>query len=169
MNMKATGTRLVRYIRTLAAAQADNPCTDQQLVEQFATQREQASFAALVRRHGLMVLGVCRRVLGHEQDAEDAFQATFLELAKKAGTIRKQDSLSSWLHGVAYHIAQRLRAKETRRVVHERKAASRPSVDPADEVAWGEIRCLLDSELVRLPEKYRGPLVLCYLQGKTQD
>src|SRR5579875_2285407 len=169
MNMKATGTRLVRYIRTLAAAQADNPCTDQQLVEQFATQREQASFAALVRRHGLMVLGVCRRVLGHEQDAEDAFQATFLVLARKAGSIRKHDSVSSWLHGVAHRIAEKLRAKEVRRAFHERKAASRPAVDPAEDVAWREIRCLLDSELARLPERYRGPLVLCYLQGKTQD
>ncbi len=167
--MNATGTRLVRYIRTLAAAQADNPCTDQQLLEQFATQREQASFAALVRRYGPMVLGVCRRVLGHDQDAEDAFQATFLVLANKAGSIRKQESISSWLHGVAYHVAEKLRAKEARRVVHERKAASRLPVDPAEEVAWGEIRCLLDSELARLPERYRGPLVLCYLQGRTQD
>jgi RNA polymerase sigma factor (sigma-70 family) len=167
--MSATGPDLVRYLRTLAAGQVNDACTDQQLLEQFVTRREETSFAALVHRHGPMVLGVCRRVLGHDQDAEDAFQATFLVLVRKAGSIRKHESFSSWLHGVAYHVAEKLRAKELRRAVHERKAANRPSVDPAEDVAWREIRCLLDSELARLPERYRGPLVLCYLQGKTQD
>jgi RNA polymerase sigma factor (sigma-70 family) len=167
--MSASGAELARYLRTLAAGRANDACTDRQLLEQFVSQREQASFAALVWRHGPMVLNVCRRVLGQDQDAEDAFQATFLVLAKKAGTIRKQDSVSSWLHGVAYRIAEKLRAREARRVVHERKSASRPAIDPTEDVAWREIRCLLDSELARLPEQYRGPLVLCYLQGKTQD
>ena len=111
--MNATGAGLVRYLRTLAA-QADDTSTDQQLLEQFVTRREPASFAALVRRHGPMVLGVCRRVLRHDQDAEDAFQATFLVLWRKAGFIRKHDSLGSWLHGVAFHIAERLRAKDAR-------------------------------------------------------
>ncbi len=168
-NMSATGPELVRYLRTLAAGQANDACTDRQLLEQFVTRREETSFAALVHRYGPMVLGVCRRVLGHDQDAEDAFQATFLILARKAGSIRKHDSVSSWLHGVAYHIAEKLRAKKMRCAIHERKAASRPAVDPAEDVAWREIRSLLDSELARLPEQYRGPLVLCYLQGKTQD
>ncbi len=167
--MSTTGPDLVRYLRTLASGQANDACTDRQLLEQFVTRREETSFVALIRRHGPMVLGVCRRVLGHEQDAEDAFQATFLVLARKAGSIRKHDSVSSWLHGVAHRIAEKLRAKEVRRAAHERKAASRPAVDPAEDVVWREIRCLLDSELARLPERYRGPLVLCYLQGKTQD
>jgi RNA polymerase sigma factor (sigma-70 family) len=168
-NMSATGASLVRYLRTLAAGRANDAFTDRQLLEQFVTRREEPAFAALVRRHGPMVLSVCRRVLRHDQDAEDAFQATFLVLAKKAGSLRKHESLGSWLHGVAYHIAARLRAKEVRRVVHERNAARRPAIDPGEDVAWREIRCLLDSELARLPEQYRGPLVLCYLQGKTQD
>jgi RNA polymerase sigma factor (sigma-70 family) len=167
--MSDTGAGLVRYLRTLAAGQASDACTDRQLLELFVTRREETSFATLVRLHGPMVLGVCRRILRHDQDTEDAFQATFLVLARKAGSIRKRESVSSWLHGVAYHVAQRLRAKETRRAVHERKAVSRPAVDPAEDVAWREVRCLLDSELARLPEQYRGPLVLCYLQGKTQD
>jgi RNA polymerase sigma factor (sigma-70 family) len=167
--MSTTGSELLRYLRRLAAGRANGAGTDQQLLEQFVMRREQAPFAALLRRHGPMVLGVCRRVLGHDQDAEDAFQATFLVLARKAGSIRKHESIGSWLHGVAFHVAERLRAKNARRVTHERKAVSRPAVDPADDVAWREIRCLLDSELARLPEHYRGPLVLCYLQGKTQD
>jgi RNA polymerase sigma factor (sigma-70 family) len=167
--MSATVTDLARYLRTLAAGRAKDACTDQQLLEQFLTRSEESSFAALVRRHGPMVLGVCRRVLGHDQDAEDAFQATFLVLAKKAGSIRKHTSVSSWLHGVAYHIAERLRAKQARRAAYERKAASRTPIDPGQDVAWNEIRCLLDCELSRLPEHYRSPLVLCYLQGKTQD
>lgn len=167
--MNATGAELVRYLRTLTAGRVNDACTDQQLLEQFVTRREQTAFASLVRRHGPMVLGVCRRVLDHDQDAEDAFQATFLILARKAGSIRKHESLNSWLHGVAYHVAERLRAKEARRSAHERKAASRPPVDPVAGVAWREIRCLLDSEMERLPEQYRAPLVLCYLQGKTQD
>lgn len=168
-NMNATGAELVRYLRTLAAGRDNDACTDRQLLEQFVTRREQASFAALVRRHGPMVLGVCRRVLGHDQDAEDAFQATFLILARKAGSIRKHESVNSWLHGVAFHVAERLRAKVARRSVLQRKAVSRPPIDPAECVAWREIRCLLDSELARLPEHYRAPLVLCYLQGQTQD
>jgi RNA polymerase sigma factor (sigma-70 family) len=167
--MNATGAELVRYLRTLAAGRGNDACTDQQLLEQFVTRREQTAFAALVRRHGPMVLGVCRRVVGHDQDAEDAFQATFLILARKAGSIHKHESLGSWLHSVAFHVAERLRAKEARRSVHERKTRSCPPLDPAEGVAWGEIRCLLDNELARLPEQFRAPLVLCYLQGKTQD
>src|SRR5690349_5197514 len=91
---------LLSHLRTLASRQGVCPLSDQQLLERFLSERSEVSFAVLVQRHGPMVLGVCRRVLRHMQDAEDAFQATFLVLAQRAGSIRKQESLSSWLHGV---------------------------------------------------------------------
>jgi RNA polymerase sigma factor (sigma-70 family) len=159
----------VRHIRTLVSRQANGILPDQQLLESLLTQRSEASFAALVRRHGPMVLGVCRRVLRHTQDAEDAFQATFLVLARKAASIRKHESLGSWLHGVARHTAQRLKAKTARRVSHESRLTGRPAGDSIDDLTWRELRGVLDEELQRLPEKYRAPLVLCYLEGKTQD
>src|SRR5579875_504513 len=149
MNMKATGTRLVRYIRTLAAAQADNPCTDQQLVEQFATQREQASFAALVRRHGLMVLGVCRRVLGHEQDAEDVFQAAFLILSRRAGAVRQSD-VGGFLYRVAYHLSVRARGQAVKRLRRDQRAEAAVSVDLTADVTWREVCQVVDEELQRL-------------------
>src|SRR6516165_7688836 len=100
--MNATGAELIRYLRTLAAGRGNDGCTDQQLLEQFVTRREQTAFAALVRRHGPMVLGVCRRVVGHDQDAEDAFQATFLVLARKAASVSPPEAVGNWLYGVAY-------------------------------------------------------------------
>jgi RNA polymerase sigma factor (sigma-70 family) len=167
--MNTTQTGLARHLRTLIARQTNSSPTDQQLLERFLTQRSEASFAALVERHGPMVLGVCRRVLHHTHDAEDAFQATFLVLARKASSIRKQESLGSYLHGVAYHLAEKLRAKTRRRSAHERATAGRETTDPAEEITWGELRSVLDEELAKLPEQYRAPLVLCYLEGKTQD
>jgi RNA polymerase sigma factor (sigma-70 family) len=167
--MTTTQAGLVRHLHTLIARQAHGAPTDQQLLEHFLTQRSEASFAALVERHGPMVLGVCRRVLHHTHDAEDAFQATFLVLARKANSIRKQESLGSFLHGVAYHLAEKLRTKTRRRSAHERAAASRESADPVEDITWRELRSVLDEELAKLPEQYRTPLVLCYLEGKTQD
>src|SRR5262245_56877279 len=98
---------VLRHIRQLAAAPTSPDLTDRQLLHRFATQQDEAAFAALVQRHGRLVLSVCRNVLHHVQDAEDAFQATFLVLARKAGSIRKGDALASWLHAVAYHTAMR--------------------------------------------------------------
>jgi RNA polymerase sigma factor (sigma-70 family) len=167
--MSTTQTDFLRYLRTLTARQATEMLSDQQLLERFLHERSEASFAALVARHGPMVLSVCRRVLQHAQDAEDAFQATFLVLARKASTIRKQASLGSWLHGVAYHSAECLRAKARRRAVHERRLNAPPPGDAMDDISWRELRLVLDEELQRLPEKYRAPLVLCYLEGRTQD
>jgi RNA polymerase sigma-70 factor (ECF subfamily) len=116
-----------------------------------------------------MVLAVCQRVLQNSQDAEDAFQATFLVLVRKAGSIGQPELLANWLYGVAYRTALKARANAVRRSEHERQAVSMPSADPLVEVAWRELRALLDEELSRLPEKYRAPLVLCYLQGKTNE
>jgi RNA polymerase sigma factor (sigma-70 family) len=108
-------------------------------------------------------------VLHNVQDVEDAFQATFLVLAKKAATLRQPPLLSGWLHGVAYHVALRLKAKTQRRTAHEHRIDPLPPGDAMDDITWRELRSVLDEELQRLPEKYRAPLVLCYLEARTQD
>jgi RNA polymerase sigma factor (sigma-70 family) len=159
---------LLRHLRTFAAENGGGP-SDRQLLERFAARREQAAFAALVRRHAALVLGVCRRVLRQEQDAEDAFQATFLVLAKKAREVGQQGSLAGWLHRVAYHAALRARARAASRQEHERQAPPRQPADPLAEVTGRELLGVLDEELQRLPEDRRAPLVLCYLQGHTCD
>jgi RNA polymerase sigma factor (sigma-70 family) len=115
-----------------------------------------------------MVYRVCWRVLQHAEDAEDACQATFLVLARKLRTVTNRDSLASWLHGVAYRVALDAKARAATRRRHERRAAARPA-GPPDEITWGELRTALDAELGRLPEKWRLPLVLCYLEGRTQE
>jgi RNA polymerase sigma factor (sigma-70 family) len=160
---------LTCHLRTIAVKQATAALSDQQLLEAFLTQRSEASFTALVERHGSMVFSVCRRVLHHAQDAEDAFQATFLVLARNAGSIRKRGSVSSFLHGVAYHTATKLRLASARRTRRERKCDCSPSLEGTDDITWRELRLVLDEELARLPEHSRAPLVLCYLEGRTQD
>jgi RNA polymerase sigma factor (sigma-70 family) len=130
----------------------------------------EAAFAALVERYGPMVLGVCRRVLGDRHEAEDAFQAVFLVLARKAASIARRQQLANWLYGVACRTALDARARTTRRQARERKAhAMSPSeVNPTDEVDLDELRSILDEELARLPEKYRGAVVLCELDGLSR-
>ncbi|OAI46320.1 hypothetical protein AYO44_11505 [Planctomycetaceae bacterium SCGC AG-212-F19] len=146
----------------------DRCLVDQQLLQAFTANRDQEAFAALVRRHGPLVLGVCRRVLQAQHDAEDAFQATFLVLARKASSIRKQQAVASWLYGVAYRLASKAKLQAARRRSHEREATP-PSPSLASDPTWSELRTVLDEELMRLPEKFRAPLLLCYLDGKTQD
>jgi RNA polymerase sigma factor (sigma-70 family) len=143
--------------------------SDRQLLERFARQHDEMAFAALVRRHGPMVLGVCRRVLRHEQDAEDAFQATFLVLARKACSLEKPELLANFLYGVAYRTAQHARVRAARRCRHEREAASMAAARSDPDSFRQELRRMLDDELHQLPEKYRAPLVLCYLEGKTDE
>jgi RNA polymerase sigma factor (sigma-70 family) len=153
--------------------------TDGQLLEQFRSGAEagaEAAFEALVSRHGPMVLRVCRRVLNDEHDAQDAFQATFLLLVRKAGTVRNQSSVSSWLYGVARRVAWRAKVAAARRRNHERQAAMTmdqsnqdPDHAPALETETEIVRSALDEEIERLPEKYRAPVVLCYLEGLTQE
>jgi RNA polymerase sigma factor (sigma-70 family) len=126
-------------------------------------------FAALLDRHGPRLFGVCRRLLGHEQDAEDVFQATFLLLARRAGTVRKRASVGSWLYGVAYRLALKQRAATARGRLHARGGPEPTVPDPTADVSWGELRAALDEELGRLPERYRAPLLLCYFEGLTQD
>jgi RNA polymerase sigma factor (sigma-70 family) len=140
--------------------------TDGQLLGCFLSNRDEAAFAAIVRRHGPMVLGVCRRVLRDCHDAEDAFQATFLVLARKAAVV-KQGSLGDWLFGVAYRTALQARARNARRRARERPTRDlpHPEVAPAELQDW---RPLLDRELGRLPEKYRAAIVLCDLEGRPR-
>jgi RNA polymerase sigma factor (sigma-70 family) len=167
--MNANSTSLIHCLRKLVAPPSCADVPDPQLLERFLTQRSEAAFAALVRRHGPMVLSVCRRILHHTQDAEDAFQATFLVLARKAGSIRKHESVGSWLHGVAYRVSRMSKNKETRRRARQRGIAQQQPAEARDDIHWHELRLVLDEELGKLPEKYRTPLVLCYLEGRTRD
>src|SRR5262249_3651131 len=132
----------------------------------FARLRDEDAFAELVRRHGPLVLGLCRRVLGDWHDAEDAFQATFLVLAKNAASLRWPEALGPWLYGVALRTARKGRARAARRRSCERQAAAPEAVSAADPTGR-DLRPLLDEAVGGLPEKYRVPVVLCYLKGRT--
>lgn len=161
---------ILQHMRKLVAAQTAAKRPDRELLGRFTLHRDEAAFAALVERHGPMVLAVCRRVLKQAQDAEDACQATFLVLARKAASIRKRESLASWLHGVAYRIAGKLKKTiARRRYATESLTIDVPRPDTTVETSWREVQLVLDEELQQLPDKYRAPLVLCYLQGKTRD
>src|SRR5262245_34005254 len=161
---------VARHLHRVLGAHRVRDLTDAQLLQRFVTDCEEEAFAVLLRRHGPLVLGVCRRVLGHEQDAEDAFQATFLTLARHAGSIRQTEAVGSWLYRVAHRIATKAGVNMARRKTLEK--SSHPGVDtpgsPVNEAALGELQTLLDEELNRLPEKYRAPFVLCCLEGKTR-
>jgi RNA polymerase sigma factor (sigma-70 family) len=140
------------------------------LLERFAGGRDQAAFEALVRRHGPLVWSVCRRVLGDPQDAEDAFQASFLILSRKAGSLGRPRTIAGWLYTVASHVSLRAKAVAGRRREREKAAMkSSRSVDDAQEPVWNNLKPVLDQELSRLPDKYREPIVLCYLKGKTEE
>jgi RNA polymerase sigma factor (sigma-70 family) len=151
--------------------------SDGVLLERYLTGADaeaQDAFQALVVRHGPMVLGICRHILNEEHEAEDAFQATFLVLAQKGSTIRNRSVLAGWLHEVAHRIAIKARVSVVRRRTLERQAMaiSPPTVEPdkQDEAAaWNELRPVLHAEVDRLPEKYRLPVILCYLEGKTNE
>jgi serpin B len=138
-------------------------------LQRFIDHRDEAAFEALLARHGTIVWNVCRRVLANASDADDAFQAAFLVLLRKAGSIAHRDSVASWLHGVAYRIALDARASAARRRLHECQGAAMSTTEPGAAGVWSEVRQVLDEELLRLPDKYRAPLVLCYLEGKTND
>jgi RNA polymerase sigma factor (sigma-70 family) len=156
-------------LRALAAVHTSRACNDRELLERFLTAEDEAAFTLLVERHGPMILGLCRRLLRDRHEADDACQATFLVLARKARSVRKQESLASWLHGVAYRVSISLRRQRARRVRRERSACKTAVQEPDDGLTWRELRPVLDEELQRLPERYRAPLILCYLEGKTRD
>jgi RNA polymerase sigma factor (sigma-70 family) len=138
------------------------------LLHRFATRGDEAAFSAIVARHGPMVLGVCRRALRDPYDVEDAFQATFLVFVRKAGSIRDGDALGPWLHGVARRVAARARVLSIRRRDNERTGVDLDPAGPEPDAGRDEIRALVDEEIGRLPERYRGPIILCDLEGCTQ-
>jgi RNA polymerase sigma factor (sigma-70 family) len=159
-------SQLVQQLRDLLNARRAGELTDHQLLDRFTRLGDEDAFAALVARHGPTVLGVCRRVLQHEQDAEDAFQASFLVLASKVASIDERQLVGSWLYTVAYRIALKARAAAARRQGRERQVAL--SVASAgDEPDPDHVECVVDEEVNRLPEKYRVPVVLCYFGGNN--
>jgi RNA polymerase sigma factor (sigma-70 family) len=143
--------------------------SDRQLLTDFTSSGDEEAFAELVRRHGPMVLGVCRRMLRSQHDAEDTFQATFLVLAQKAASIRSPEALPSWLYGVATRLANRTRATVSRRHAREGPLVDTPSRESPDAQRGSEMWCALSEEISRLPDRYRLPFVLCYLDGKTNE
>lgn len=143
-----------------------------ELLDRFSAERDEAAFAALVSRHGPMVLGVCRRILRDERDVEDAFQATFLILVRRAGEIRDGRFIGRWLHGVAHRVAVRSRARAATRSVRERPVVGdfvSSARTPSQAGVASELNTVLDEELLRLPATLRTPMVLCYLEGLTHD
>lgn len=160
---------LVQLLRRSTGRVGGETLSDARLLERFALERDAASFEDLVRRFGPMVFGVCRRVLGDVHAAEDAFQATFLVLARKAPSLLRRALVGNWLYGVAYRTAKRARADAARRQAHERQAPMATGSDPLEEVVWRDLRPVLDQEIHGLPAKYRRPFVLCYLEGRTNE
>lgn len=158
---------VLHHLRKLICPAAVTSLSDGQLLERFVSQRDQAAFELLVRRHGPLVWNLCRRLLGNAADADDAFQATFLVLVRRAGSLDRRGSLAGWLYGVAYRIAVRARANGARGRWRERQAAAEQASETRVDSASGELRQVLDEELSGLPAKYRIPIVLCYLEGKT--
>ncbi|HTU23161.1 MAG TPA: sigma-70 family RNA polymerase sigma factor [Gemmataceae bacterium] len=157
---------VIRHLRAAALLQKRDGPTDGQLLEAFLTRGEEAAFEALLRRHGPMVLGVCRRVLRNVHDADDAFQATFLVLARKAASVKPRDLVGGWLYGVAYRTAMKARAMSAKRRAKEKQAADSSRPEAAANETCEELVAELDHELNRLPDKYRVPVVLCELEGK---
>src|SRR6516165_4170559 len=165
-------SRLSQVIQTLRRDSLPRPgtlLTDGQLVEIYLRTREEAAFADLVQRHGPMVWGVCRRVLRGHHDAEDAFQATFLVLVRKAPSIVPRDMVANWLYGVARQTALNAGGSTARRRKRERQVTEMPEPEAAEPTASNELQSLLDQELSRLPAKYRVVVVLCELNGKTRQ
>jgi RNA polymerase sigma factor (sigma-70 family) len=164
----ATGnwTPVLRYIRQVRGGPAHAGASDAQLLEHFTRRGDEAAFTALVERHGPMVLGVCRRVLRHAHDADDAFQATFLLLARKARSLSQPELLGRWLHGVAYRTALKARGVAARRRIRQRPLEDVAANDD-EAILWRDLRPVLDEAIHQLPLKYRVPVILCYLEGLT--
>jgi RNA polymerase sigma factor (sigma-70 family) len=176
--MSVVGGSVVRSLERLFGRGVATGLSESQLLERFVSNRDELAFEMLVCRHGPMVLGVCRRFLHDPNDVDDAFQATFLILVRKAGSLRHQDLLGNWLYGVAYRVANRARVLAARREARFRTADSRDveigtveksKTDAADAASQSEASAWLLEEVHRLPESYRVPLVLCYFEGLTHE
>jgi RNA polymerase sigma factor (sigma-70 family) len=158
---------MMRQLRRVARLQEGVGQTDAELLDSFVGQRDEAAFDTLVRRHGPMVFGVCRRVVHNHHDAEDAFQAAFLVLARKASSIRPQAKVANWLHGVAYRTAMKARTMSARRRAREKPLSEVSEPETTQHDQWSGLRVLLDRELNRLSDNYRVPILLCDLEGQT--
>ena len=160
--------RLVWRVRRAAQMHAPTVVPDGRLLESFLTCRDESAFAMLVERHGPMVLGVCRRVIGNLHDAEDAFQAVFLVLARKGSSVVPRDLVGNWLHGVAYRTALQARDRLGRHRTRERQVREMPQPTVAPDLDLQELHQALDEEVSKLPEKYRVPIILCDLEGRSR-
>jgi RNA polymerase sigma factor (sigma-70 family) len=159
---------VIHHLRRVVRQDGGGELTDAQLLDRFVRHRDEAAFELLVWRHAALVLGTCRRLLHDRHEAEDAFQATFLVLVRKAASISKRASVGSWLYKVACRIAGRARSRSARRACRP-LPTDIPARADSDEVLWRDLRPVLDEEVARLPEKYRRPFVLCYLEGHTNE
>src|SRR5579872_4097016 len=159
---------IIQHLRRAVLLRDGAGLTDWQLLEDYISRRDEAALAALVRRHGPMVWGVCRRVLRNYHDAEDAFQATFLVLVRKAVSIVSRELVANWLYGVAHQTALKARATAAKKNGRERQVTEMPEPATAEQDLWNDLQPLLDEELSRLPDKYRVVIVLCDLEGKTR-
>jgi RNA polymerase sigma factor (sigma-70 family) len=167
--MATSGTgAIIQHLRRMVLRVDEAGMTDGQLLEEFVSHRDAAAFESLVRRHGPMVLGVCRRILRDPHDAEDAFQSTFLVLARKAAPVSPRELVGNWLYGVAQTTAIRLRATNAKRRLRERQVADMPEPEAMPKDRQDDLRQLLDEELARLPDKFRVPIVLCDLEDRTR-
>jgi RNA polymerase sigma factor (sigma-70 family) len=156
---------VLHFLRQLCDEDSD----DCELLRRFAKERDGEAFAGLVRRHGPLVLGVCRRMLQREEDAEDVFQATFLVLARQASSIQKRKAIGSWLYGVARRLSLQAQADAARRESRERQVAKVPWKESLPEIVWRDLRPVVDEEVAALPQAYRDAFILCHLQGLTNE
>jgi RNA polymerase sigma factor (sigma-70 family) len=159
---------VVCHLRRIILPKGEFALTDGELLGRFIEHRDEAAVTALVRRHGPMVWGVCRRILRNHHDAEDAFQATFLVLVRKAGSVRQRELVGNWLYGVAHQTAMKARATTGKRRRREMQVMALPEVQAPEQDSAHELEPFLDQELSRLPDKYRVAIVLCDLEGKTR-
>ena len=170
--MARVGSETIRRsIHGLLHKLPDDAATDGELLDRFVDRADEAAFTLLVGRHGRLVYNACLRILRNAADADDAFQAAFFVLARKAGAIRKRASVASWLYGVAYRIALRAKVARSRAPAQGALTNDEVAMAPHDSTdgAWRELRPLLDGEMDRLPEIYRAPLLLCYFEGKSNE
>jgi RNA polymerase sigma factor (sigma-70 family) len=167
--VKTPATPLIQFLKRVVEDPRQRDSSDLDLLRRFVKDHDEAAFTVLIRRYGRTVFSVCRCLLPCESDAEDAFQATFLVLAQKAESIRKGQSLGNWLYGVAYKTALKARANAATRRSREAKAFVHAASSPADDLTWREVQAVLHDELKRLPEQFRAPLILCFLESRTLD
>jgi RNA polymerase sigma factor (sigma-70 family) len=166
---ESTSFDVLRFLQKACALHGTCDLTDHELLERFISNRDEGAFTFLVRRHGPVILRACQRLLGDSHDAEDALQTAFLVLVRQSRSIRRKESVGSWLFGVAQNVALKTRSREAARRIREREAGTKRASGSKDDMATRELRSVLDDEIGSLPEKYRGPVLLCCLEGKSYD